>query len=57
MNSTMWTIAPRTLARETYALIGVVGFALAGLRGAYLSVARQSPKAARAHPVLALRYE
>jgi hypothetical protein len=57
MNSTMWTIALRTLAREkTYALIDVGGVALAGLGIACPTVALQSLKAARAHPVRALRY-
>jgi hypothetical protein len=83
MNSTMWKIALRTLARDkTYALINVAGLALAiacclsasfafrasinpgflvaalaGLGIAYLTVALQSLKGARAHPVRALRYE
>ncbi|HUO67714.1 MAG TPA: hypothetical protein VMV37_09270 [Gammaproteobacteria bacterium] len=52
MNSTMWEIALRTLARDkTYALINVAGLARC------LTVALQSLKAARAHPVRALRYE
>jgi ABC-type antimicrobial peptide transport system permease subunit len=58
MNSTMWKIALRTLARhKTYALLNVAGLALAGLLIAYVTVALQSLKAARAHPVRALRYE
>ena len=57
MNSTMWTIALRTLARErTCALNDAVEVAPAGLGIACLTVAPQSLKAARAHPVRALRY-
>jgi len=58
MNSTMWKIALRTLARDKiYALLNVAGLAVAGLGMAYLTVALHSLKAARAHPVRALRYE
>jgi hypothetical protein len=53
MSSTVWKIALRTLARDkSYALINVAGLAIA-----YLTVALQSIRAARAHPVTSLRYE
>jgi hypothetical protein len=56
MNSTMWRIALRTLARDKCcALMNVAGLALAVAW--HLVAALQSPKAARAHPVRALRYE
>jgi hypothetical protein len=69
MNSTMWKIALRTLARdETYALIDVIRLlarrivylvpaaSVVSRVPAYLTVALQSLRAARAHPVRALRY-